>query len=129
MASYSVTPKTGPRMRAIADADWLTPRISPCFSGSLRREMSAWADGVRKAKPVTDGIRLSSARPSSGQKWSPGGFHGPAASQLTTARLHTPRPISTMPIAMNAVSLSLRARRRYSTPWSKARTKPTKAKT
>src|ERR1019366_2365478 len=50
---YSVTPKIGPRMRAIADADWLTPRISPCRSAELRREINACADGVKNAKPTT----------------------------------------------------------------------------
>ena len=44
----------------MAEADWFTPRISPWRAGSLRREMRACAEGVRKAKPTTANVKLTS---------------------------------------------------------------------
>src|SRR5437660_453703 len=51
----------GPRMRARAEADWFTPSTSPCFVGSLRRDISDCTDGVSKAKPVTVMVRTGKA--------------------------------------------------------------------
>ena len=98
----------GPRIRAIAEADWLTPRISPCFSGSLRRDTRAVADGVSSAKPTTATVRVASTKasiPPKPIKWA-------LARAFTPARLATPTPIRTMPTAMNVGSDTRWASRR-----------------
>src|SRR5262249_1411546 len=59
-AQTNVGPRPPPNTPASAEADWLPPSTSRCRSGSLRREIRAWADGVRKAKPMTATVRLTS---------------------------------------------------------------------
>ncbi len=78
----------------------LTPRTSPCFSGSLRRDTRAVADGVSSAKPTTATASVASTKASIPPKaiaWA-------LARAFTPARLATPRPMSTMPAAMNVGS-------------------------
>ena len=50
----STDPQNGPRIRPSEAKDWLTPRTSPWFAGSARREISEETDGLTNANPHTD---------------------------------------------------------------------------
>src|SRR6059058_2638936 len=73
-------PTAGPTTRANADADWFTPRYSPCRRGSLHFEISVCTDGFRNENPTT---ATTSAAPNSVRSdprpGSPGGTRKHAA--------------------------------------------------